>query len=199
MNINELKERDPSRFDREYQEWCEYQCTEPWWYESIEEDFKTDMAPLGLEVDKILFCLAYSQGDYASFEGRLSVTQWMKDEGYADTYPALWLAMCDYGFELRVYDRYDSPRIDWEYCYSVGDNTKPSGIFEGLDQDAWCELVESQMDAENWESLINEWLLDKTSDLYEQLQEAYEYLTSEAMFIEDCENNEVEFDEGEEE
>lgn len=198
MNINELKEQDPSRFDDEYQKWREYQCTGYDWWDAVEEGFKTDMALLGLEVDRIYFSLGYCQSDYASFEGTLSVTQWMKNEGYDVQYQALWLAMCDYGFGRKVENRYACPNIDWEYYYSVGGNTEPSGIFEGLDQDAWCELVESQMDAEPWECLINDWLQDKARDLYTQLVQEYEYLTSEEQFIESCENNDVEFDETEE-
>lgn len=198
MNVNELKDKYPARFKQEYDKWAENQCAWDDWWVCVEENFKTDMAPLGLDVEKVWFQLSYSQGDYAKFEGRLSVTQWMKDEGYADTYPALWLAMCDYGFELPVHDSHDRPRIYWEYYYSVGDNTEPSGVFADLPQDAWCELVESQMNAEPWEKLIDDWLEDKAHDLYKQLQTEYEYLTSEEVFIEHCDINDVTFDEPEE-
>ena len=195
MNISELKEKDPARFEREYAKWRDWQCSDSYWSEFVEEGFKTDMALLGVDVDNIYFSLGYCQSDYASFTGTLRIAQWMKSEGYDEQYQALWLALCDFGDELSVLDRHNSPVIDWEFWYSVGDNTEPSGIFEGLDQDAWCELVESQFDAEPWETLIDEWLRGKARDLYKKLVEEYEYQTSEEQFIESCECNEVSFDE----
>lgn len=195
MNINELKEKDPARFEREYAKWRDGQCSDTYWSEYVQDDFKTDMALIGVDVYNIYFSLGYCQSDYASFTGTISITEWMKNEGYDVQYQALWLALCDYGAEPKVYDRHDRPVVDWEFWYSVGNNTEPSGIFEGLDQDAWCALVESQFDAEPWEKLIDEWLRGKARDLYEKLVEEYEYQTSEEQFIESCECNEVEFDE----
>lgn len=194
MNINELKAQDPARFKQEYDKWVEHQCWDTYWSEGAQEGFKTDMALLGVEVEDIYFCLGYSQSDYASFDGRIDFPQWMKNEGYDVNYQALWLAFQDYGSTIRVTDYHNRPVVDWDRYYSVGDNTEPSGIFEGLDQDVWCELVESQLAAEPWEKLIDEWLREQARDLYMQLRDEYEYQTSEEQFIESCECNEVTFD-----
>ena len=93
MNINELKEKDPARFEREYAKWRDGQCSDTYWSEFVEEGFKTDMALIGVDVDNIYFSLGYCQSDYAAFTGTISITEWMKNEGYDVQYQALWLAL----------------------------------------------------------------------------------------------------------
>ena len=64
MNIHELKETDPKRFERKYWSWVGRECDYKWW-DSVEENFKERMKEFGLDVYKIAFSLSYSQGDYA--------------------------------------------------------------------------------------------------------------------------------------
>ena len=49
MNIHELKETDPKRFEREYWSWVEHECYYEWW-DSVEECFKERMKEFGLDV-----------------------------------------------------------------------------------------------------------------------------------------------------
>ena len=194
MNINELKTQDPTRFKREYWNWTEHQCAYDEWWEYVEEVFKQDMEPLGVQVDNMYFRLSYSQGDYASFAGWIDVSQWLQDNHPEQL--VLIQEFADYG-RLKIVDRYDSPRVDFEWWPG---NTNPSNIFADLPVDAWTTLVEQAADAFDLEFEINEWLRGKARDLYKALRDEYEYQTSEEMFIEHSECNEVDFDdEGEEE
>jgi len=193
MDIHALKATGKSRFDAEYSKWSANQCTGYEWWDSIDDWFKEDMKPFGLDVREIYFSVAYCQGDYASFDAYLDFAKWLEAAGYAEQYPALVVGCRDYDLIVKVNDRRNRPRVDWDYYYQVGSNTDPSGVFEMLDQDAWTELIDSQFDAEDWEQLINDWLESKAKELYKALQEEYEYLTSEEQFIEHCEANDIEF------
>jgi hypothetical protein len=156
------------------------------------------MAAEGADVDKIYFSVSYSQGDYASFEGTIDVSEWMKhnkdgDQTYAEKYPALFLAVCDYGGHSTVSSGWrDSwPSVSWDDA-CVG-NTPPAGIFAMLDSDAWDELVADQYAGAGIEHALQAWVQDKCRELYRQLQDEIEHLNSEESFIESCECNEVTF------
>lgn len=189
MNVHELKATDPVLFDKEYWAWVALQGADCGWWEHIEEDFKETMQLLGVEVDKVYFNLGYGQSDYASFTGYIDFGKWLEIAGYAEQYPVLTLAASDYG-RLNINDRYDSPRVDMDYCAG---NTFPSGVFVDLPYEIWEELEHAQLEDEDWEKLINEWLRDKARELYEMLRAEYEYQTSDEQFIAYCEANEVQF------
>ena len=198
VSASDLKTRDPKRFEREYSKWTEHNLDYDWW-DSVYEMFKADMAAEGVDVDKMYFSISYSQGDYASFEGTIDVSEWMQrnkdgDQTYAEKYPALFLAVCDYGGHSTASSgwRGSWPSVNWDGA-CVG-NTPPAGIFAMLDSDAWDELVADQYAGAGIEQALQEWVQDKCRELYRQLQEEYEYLNSEESFIESCDCNDVTFE-----
>ena len=75
--------------------------------------------------------------------------------------------------------------------------TAPSGMFEGLEQEAWEELVDEQISDLNIEDGVLSFCEALARKLYTDLRDEYEHLTSEEMFIEHCEANEVTFEENE--
>lgn len=193
LSAKELQSTDPKRFQKEYLEWTNYALDYDWW-EFTEECFKNDMGAKGVIVERIGFSLSYSQGDYASFEGSISVDEWMAHKGYDDTYPALYLAAVDYGEFARVSDRSRGgwPRVNLD-GYIVG-NTSPSGVFTGLDQEAWYELIEEQFSAAGMEDEMQSFVEDECRQLYRDLRDEYEHLTSKESFIESCECNDITFE-----
>lgn len=198
ISAQELKTTDPKRYDQEYWKWVEHALDYDWW-DSSYESFKSDMEKFGVSVEKIYFSVSCSQSDYASFEGTVDVGEWMEqnkegDQTYAEAYPALYLAVKDYGGCSTVSTGYrDSwPSLNWDGA-CVG-NTFPSGIFQHLEQEAWDELVEEQYRSADLEKMMQEWINDKCRELYNSLCEESEYLTSEEQFIESCECNEVTFE-----
>ena len=191
MNIHELKETDPERFEREYWSWVEHECDYEWW-DSVKECFKERMKEFGLDVYKIAFSLSYSQGDYATFEGYIAI-----DELLEKLYPeqiVLIQEFRDWGCEPVDYRRSGTPYIDLRWCPG---NTYPSGLFKDLDQDAWSALTEQAADDFDLERTVNDWLEAQASELYDDLQKEYEYLTSEEQYIEYCECNDIAFDDEE--
>ena len=200
VTAKELQELDPRRFDKEYYAWCEYAATYDWW-DYIEQNFTDEMAAKGVRVDKILFSVGYSQSDYAGFEGRVDAYKWMCNnkhgqDTYAELYPALAIAVEQDGSHLDVDMSRGHMRFDFiEYVY----NTDPEGVFQHLDPEAWGWLATEQLDDADLEANITAWVEERCHELYRELQDGYEVITSEEAFIESCECNETTFEiEGEE-
>ena len=188
MNVHELKVEDPKRFDREYWKWVANTCDGYDWWDSVEESFKQDMENKGVEVERVYFSLAYSRGDYASFDGWVDVGQWLRDNHPEQI--VLIQEFSDYG-RLKVAGRRGSTRVDFDWYPG---NTAPGGIFADLASEDWDALVDEAATAFDVEDEINDWLQDEANSLYRQRQYEYEYLTSEQQFTEWCDANEIEFD-----
>lgn len=198
LSAAELKNIDPKRFQQEYSKWTEYAVEYDWW-EFAEESLKERLAPAGVRVDKLWFSLSYSQGDYASFEGRIDIDMWMEqtmdgDQTYAQKYPALHLAAREYGDSASVgsYSRSWGGRVN--YNADCLGNTYPSGVFSALEQEAWDELVEEQFYEASIEHDLQEYVDEVSRQLYRDLRAEYEHLTSEESFIESCECNGITFE-----
>jgi len=194
MNVTELKERDPKRFEKEYWSWAEHTPDYDWW-DCIEENFIDGCAALCVQVDGIAFSGFYSQGDGAAFTGRVYVHKWMAHKGFDVTHPAAYLACKDDGSYVRLETgRNNNMRANLE---EYANQTAPSGIFAGLEQTAWEELVDEQIGALNIEDEVLSFCEGLAHKLYTDLRDEYEHLTSEETFIEHCECNEVTFEENE--
>jgi len=197
LTAQQLKELDPKRFQQEYYEWQESGALWDEWFDSIEQNFTDEMAAHGVEVDRIAFNGFYSQGSYACFDGKVVVHKWMAteiyDDGqtYAEAFPALYLAAEQYGSAMLMTTTH---RGNTNFHFDAGlDDTTPTGIFHHLDEDGWRELVEQQDDASNLESNIRWFVESKNNELFKQLQDEYEDLTSEEAFLESCECNDITF------
>ena len=197
VTAKELQELDPKRFEKEYLDWTRYALGYDWW-EYLEQDFTDRMAAEGVRVDRILFSLSHSQGDYASFVGRVDVSMWMHhqkydtDRTFAEAFPALYLAVVQDGSYVVVTEGHRS-RPDIDYNCSV-EYTVPDGVFQHLDYEAWEELVTDQEADADLESNIKEWLWGQYQELYQDIRKEYESISDENSFIEACEANETTFE-----
>ena len=192
MNVTELKERNPKRFEKEYYEWSANALNYEWW-DCIEADFIESCGKLGVRVDSTTFSGFCSQGDGAAFTGRVYVYEWMEQKGHHITHPAAYLGCKDDGSYVRLETgRSNNMRANIE---EYANQTAPSGIFAGLEQEAWEELVDEQISELSIEEEVLSFCNDLAQELYTNLRDEYYYLTSEAMFIEHCEANEITFEE----
>jgi len=194
MNVNELRATDPKRFEKEYQAWTNYAVGYDWW-EDLYADFRTDCLALGVRVDDIEFSGFHSQGDGAAFSGRIAVYEWMEGKGFNVTHPAAYIACKDDGSYVRLeIGSRNNMRANLE---EYAKQTAPSGIFAGLEQEAWEELVDEQISDLNIEDEVLNFCEGLANKLYKDLQVEYESLTSEEAFIDSCELNNVTFEESE--
>lgn len=187
MNAAELKIADPKRFDKEYYKWAEHALDSEWW-DSVKELFTMDCEPKGIYVGDISFDLRGSAG----FTGHINAAMFMERSGLAEQYPALYLAVRDDGSRGQVaLTRNGNPSVSFD---SYATQTAPSGMFSGLDQQAWEELIESQEAEADLEAAMQEEAVDLSNELYTMLCDEETYLTSEERFIEDCECNDITFE-----
>jgi len=189
----ELRSQHPKRFAKEYQKWVEYSADYDW-AEWIQEDFESQMKVQGITVDRFYWDISYSQGDGASFDGRVSVYQWMEaNPQYIERYPALYLACKADGsyitFRANNRGNYMHTNVT-EYLWE----TLPEGVFGMLDEDAWVELVGEQWETAGLEEEIKSTCERFMSDMYDRLRDEYENITSEDAFVESCEINGVTFE-----
>jgi hypothetical protein len=112
---------------------------------------------------------------------------------YAEKYPALFCAAKQDGSFMRVrtgnrgvYLHIDM-RENWQ-------GTRAEGIFTGLDDATWEELVEGQASDACLDEDLRLHCENHMNDFYRTLRDEYEHVTSEESFIESCECNEVTFE-----
>lgn len=190
VTATQLQTIDPKRFDRECWEWREHALDYHWW-ESVEEDFTVYCKAQGIRVDGIQFGLSYSQGDSASFNGRVDLAEFMAHTKMNEEYLALYLAVKDDGSYARVSSSHRGNRqVDIE-CYPL--QTAPSGVFSDLPQLAWEALLYEQEQDVNLQDAVQKYIAALCHELYIKLRDDYEYLTSDTSFIEHCECNDVTF------
>ena len=194
----ELRSQHPKRFAKEYEAWQEHAIYDDW-ADWIKEDFVSQMQVQGINVDRFTWCISYSQGDGAAFEGRVFVYQWMEaNPQYIERYPALYLACKADGSYAKIRN---ANRGFYMYC-NINESlyeTYPEGVFAMLDEDAWHELINEQWDSAGLEEEIKSTCERFMQDFYDRLRDEYENITSEDAFVESCECNEITFEvEGEE-
>lgn len=212
VDVRRLQDEFPTEFERAYQKWVEAELYYDWWdcvVDGFIEDMKAKGVHIGYRSGKhttpcVYFSLGYCQGDYASFEGSVTLHEWFAAVGLAETYPMLAASLKEYGAWARI----SSHNRGWAYVADIDyepDDTAPpkDGMFSDMDPEIWEEVVREQYEAIDLEKELNDWVRDQCQDLYRTLQEEYEYLTSEEQFIERCKDDgtlfEVEADDEDEE
>jgi hypothetical protein len=203
VTAQELKKIDPRRFKKEYADWSMHAAD--WdWTDFEQDECKKELALEGIHVDSLYWQVAFSQGDGASFDGFVNIRDWMlgvkadEELTYAEKYPALFCAAKQDGSFMRVrtsnrgvYLHIDM-RENWQ-------GTRAEGIFTGLDDATWEELVEGQASDACLDEDIRLHCQNRMNEFYRTLRGEYEHLTSEESFIESCDCNGVTFEIEEEE
>lgn len=200
VSASELKEMDPRRFDREYSKWVEWQWEDDWYVTNAHERYQELYKPKGIEIERLHYSISFSQGDYASFSGRVYLAEWMaavnvapNGPTYAERYPALYLACDGDGTYINISgeDGRRGWRTDWHEGWTgVG----PQGIFKNMSDEDWDELVQEQASEADLEDEIIKYCQSIGRELYDELRDSYMEATSEEEFIASCEANDITFE-----
>ena len=192
VTAQELLILDKKRFEKEYWLWVEHGVADYDWWEYIYDHFKEKCEALRITVDDMTFSGFGSQGDGAAFAGRVDLTALMERQGLDVTYPALYIGIKNDGSYARMAFNGNNMRCG---SYEMWANqTAPEGVFSGLDQEAWEELIDEQDGEAGLEDLALAECQTLARELYRDLEAEYDHLTSEESFIESCECNEVTFE-----
>ena len=202
MNIQELKEKDPERYEKEYWKWREYAAEYEWW-DDVYEMAKEDAKPKGMRVDEIFFSGFWSQGDGASWVGEVDVIPFLKAKGLeAEPMWFTLIALIRDGWidDKATVDgggyRVMTTKVrDFAMNSSAHDGGVVSGgVLAGANVLDLLDAFGGDEALDALEELMNEAAEDYAGDIYRMLENEYEHLTSEEMFESSCECNEIEFD-----
>ena len=153
------------------------------WWDSVYHEFKLDMQTKGITVDDMNFTGFYSQGDGASFTGRIDMIQFLKEHNLEQEYMGATF-FAGQG-ELWV----DITRGSSLYCHEHSvEATLIEDTFNSYDDETRFEVycrMEEVLNSE-WQKLeeeVNEICRSYMQDLYRKLRDEYEALiTKEAIW-----------------
>jgi hypothetical protein len=172
-----------------------------WWYEDVIENFESELKNSGLEDIECNFTGFWSQGDGASFtanvrdvekflrdEIRLKPGKWFdyqKEEKEEDEIDALISGFEELGINSKIIPL--TPDDFWiaikrdssRYCHenTISTDLDVDEPVEGRDLDA-SQQKEFNAWLESLENSITEWARKKSRELYSELENEYESMTS---------------------
>ena len=200
----ELEGRAKEKAQAKLTEWI----TNHEWWDSIYESAKEDGQAKGFEIDDICFSGFWSQGDGCHWTGRIHLPNFV--EAHLDERSA-WFGEDVILLELwrdGWVDRYiQVHNRNYRTMHSGGMSMSdyPNDALYGLDEDDDAVLTEGVMQGANvyqlsrsfdYEQRVNEWCDEALTqarvfadDIYKQLEEEHDYLTSEESLIEHASAN----------
>lgn len=147
------------------------------WSEDVIENFKNKLEALGYENITVYYSGFWSQGDGACFIGRVDLTKWLKAHKLANKYRALYNDTEAYSINITHQSHYyhaTSTTVEDGY-YSSGKSEKSEKQFAEV-----VGLIEAER-----EELGNA--------LYKELEQEYDFLTSDEVIKDTILVNEYQF------
>lgn len=194
MKYHELNDRAKERVR---------QLLEPptgWWWEEVYEQAKAEGATKGFRIDDISFSGFWSQGDGASWTGAVRLRDWVPDnpEDMETRIVRELVRNEEINLLANVYTRghgvhESTMKLDWNpevYDESVRLREGPLAGATIADLLAPFPDLFVKLEAAMLESAR-----DFAREIYDQLEQEYEYETSDEYIAELCEANEYEFNE----
>jgi len=148
------------------------------WWDCTYEDFKLEMQTKGITVDDIRFTGFYSQGDGASFTGRVDMEQFLKAHNLEQDYMGATF-FAGQG-ELWAEITRGSGRYAHEHSVEA---TLVDDTYNNFDDEVRFEVYTRMEEVLNdeWKDLeeeVNKICRGYMQDLYKQLRDEYEALTT---------------------
>lgn len=170
------------------------------WWESIEEDLRSDMDAIGFTVDKMYFSGFWSQGDGACFTGGMHNWKLFCDKvpEFVRDFPNYSVYLRDEGgsYVIQHHGRYYHENCT-NHTYSdeleygldqLDDNDIDDMDPEALMRYGMYKQAMSEGDVGAW---LKDYFEDKMRELYRDLEEEYDYLTSDEAVWETIQANEL--------
>ena len=171
------------------------------WWDVVYDDFKHDMAAIGIEVERMYFSGFSSQGDGACFDGRVfSWGDFLPSIYRAD--PAL-ITLAEQAWVFRVEHRghyyhenctsfYADMACPSDYCYSeLEEFVQAYSPYKTEIQDA---VFLANLQEYNYDTLKDEFteaFKRHMRDLYSRLEVEYDHLTSDEVVLESLDANDM--------
>lgn len=191
MSQNELKQLDDQQQNELIEKHWDINVDHDWW-EFTYDDFKLEMLEKGITVADINFTGFYSQGDGASFTGRIDMIQFLKVHNLEQEY----MAATFFAGQGELWAELDRGSSGYYHENSVNvclilDNY--NNFEEGSTRHEVYATMEEvmEMDWKDLETDVEDICRGYMQDLYSKLREEYEYLTSKEVIWETIVANEL--------
>ena len=196
QKFNALPEKQRKAVLDKYRQW-NVEHTD--WWDCVEENFKSDMDAIGVRVDKIHFSGFWSQGDGACFEG--AVADWpvfLTSLGFSNAALIAASEMCDWYLACKhshnLYSHHKSVSYDNQINLPdhVDDHYFADRWFDWGPDDIRTVTMMTNLSKYKAVDLEDEFITvfeNYMIDLYKQLYEEYEYLTSDASVLDSLDAN----------
>ena len=167
-----------------------------WWHEAAVEDFVEDRTKEGwdLETKDVHFSGFWSQGDGASFDGKVTCETWIKFHKLEAKFPTIMKVLHNtHPLTAKIYTNH----FGTYYCHS---NTRYLEIEEDgqLDEHiyGWDDEAKEQAIMEKWneevmrlEEILEDNREELSQQLYSKLEKQYDYYMTDEAIKEDLEAN----------
>lgn len=187
------------------------------WYDDTYERFKEEGYALGFNIGRINFSGFYSQGDGACWSGQIDIVAWLRSHCEDCIALEAWYQLIQEGWtEKHIPIGFGSNHYShsgtmscsyWDGMIGDPDSIKDlepehqlmqqESIFKGMNAlDLLNIITSSDFEFKSMSDIaeaVEESARDYADELYKQLREEYEYLTSEKNLIESCEANDWQF------
>ena len=214
--IQQLMELDQHEAVEKIKQWWYQHGSDYQWWDDTYERFKEEGYELGFLIGKMYFSGFYSQGDGASWSGQIDIVAWLRAHTEDSIAREAWIQLINEGWANKHIPVGQSGR----YCHSdtmsvaywdgmIGDpesiqDLEPShqlmqqeSIFKGMNALDLLNLITSSdfpyKSMADIAEAIEQSARDYADELYKQLREEYEYITSTENLIEMCDINDWKF------
>lgn len=169
------------------------------WWDGVYEDFKRDMAAVGINVNHIYFSGFGSQGDGACFSGSFFNAERYLDHHHKGQYPMIH-KLLEHGGGVYAECKHRGSYCH-EYCTVFNVETSeqfyhliecPTEFHEQI-VDQWDRLLDDEI-ADFAKDVVEQWRT-YMQDLYRRLADEHDYLTGDEAVWETIEANEWDQDE----
>jgi len=176
-----------------------------YWWDWTYDDFKARMADLHIEVDDIRFSGFWSQGDGASFTGYIKNNKaFFAAHGLTETYPWITKLMGmggDYTLSIERtshhYVHENTVGVDLSYTSLFSHHIEQRDDLRSVIAERWDQHLDEEY--ASLAGVVAEIIRGYCHELYKQLEEEYNYLTSDEAVWETIEINELDHTDEEEE
>jgi len=194
IKLYKFDELDPDIQEQVIDKHREWNVDDSWWYESMIDCYTDELQKMGFNKVSIYFSGFSSQGDGAVFECKsidfdTILTTFIK-ENFRDIYDWYMDGLIEFGFSIyrysSMYSHERTARFEIDYIEVTTDDE--------LTQKEYDDLVEKYSarinEFGNW---MEEWRYDYCHKIYKELENDYEYQTSDEAIKESLIVNEYEF------
>jgi hypothetical protein len=193
--FNQLPERDQQAILDKYRDIN----TEYNWWEFTYENFKVDMEAKGIEVDRMFFSGFWSQGDGASFQGRIRDWTGFEEHHKIGLLPIHIEHLADWGAAnistSGNYSHSGTMRLTYEAPWPGSpDDSHFIESFCPYDDELRIAVYMSEfckLDYVSFEEAVIEACRDHADQLYKELEEEHEHLTSDEAVLETMDANDM--------